>query len=206
MINELKKYFGTNKCTGIKLNDQSGYVVNKPSVKMRFCEAVKHSFDVPLLIDHQNLDCIGAERNLGYLDDDEAVGKHISKNTSIPYELIREVLAETTPIKFPLTDLVLGITEEMEKLYTPDFYIAFTSPLKSMQLTHQLARIFGVRPFIAPFSIMSICGNVFARGCNTGMVCISFGCPESRKYGGVSNNEVVVGLPGDMAMKLIMNN
>jgi len=91
MINNLKEYFDTNKCTGIKINDSSGYIVNLPSVKLRFCEAVNYSYNIPLLINNQNLGCRGAERNLGFLkDDDEDLGLHIFKNTGISNKLIRK--------------------------------------------------------------------------------------------------------------------
>jgi len=203
MIDDLKKYFSTNKCTGIKINDFTGYIVNLPSVKLRFCEAVNHSFNIPLLINNQNMGCMGAERNLGFRKDDEYLGLHISKNTGISLGLIREMLTETSVIKDPINNLALGITEEIEKIYKPDFFIVYTSPLKSMQLIHHLAKTFGIKPLIASYSLLSICGNVFARGYNSGNVCISFGCPESRKYGGVDMDEVIIGIPGEMAKRLI---
>jgi len=37
------------------------------------------------------------------------------------------------------------------------------------------------------------------------VVSISFGCPESRKHGGIDKNEVVLGFPFEIA-KLIINN
>ena len=204
MINDLKKYFNTYKCSGIKINDLSGYIINLPSVKLRFCEAVNTSFNVPLLMNKQNLGCRGAERNLGFRkDDDEDLGSHIFENTGISIELIREMLADTSVIKDQIKNLALGITEEMEKTYKPDFFIVYTTALRSMQFIHHLAITLGVRPFIAPYSLLSICGNVFARGYNTGNVCISFGCPESRKYGGVDRDEVIIGIPGEMAKQLI---
>jgi len=72
-----------------------------------------------------------------------------------------------------------------------------------MQFIHHLAINLGIRPFIASYSLLSICGNVFARGYNTSNICISFGCPESRKYGGVDMDEVVIGIPGEMAKQFI---
>lgn len=203
MINDLKKYFNTYKCTGIKINDFSGYVVNSPTANLRFCEAVKYSFNVPLLMNEQNMGCRGAERNFGFRkDNDEDLSLHISESTGISVELVREMLDDTSVIKDQINNLALGITEEMEKTYKPDFFIIYTSPLRSMQLIHHLAKTSGIRPFIAPYSLLSICGNVFARGYNTGNVCISFGCPESRKYGGVDMDEVVIGIPGEMAKQL----
>ncbi|MCF8307820.1 MAG: DUF169 domain-containing protein, partial [Bacteroidales bacterium] len=34
-------------------------------------------------------------------------------------------------------------------------------------------------------------------------VTVSFGCPESREYGGVNKDEVVVGIPYSLAHKLV---
>jgi uncharacterized protein (DUF169 family) len=51
-----------------------------------------------------------------------------------------------------------------------------------------------VRPSILPFSLLSVCGNVFSICYKNNILGLSFGCPESRKYGGIGKDAVVLGL------------
>jgi len=48
---------------------------------------------------------------------------------------------------------------------------------------------------------LSICGNVFANCYANQNVSVSFGCPESRKHGGVDKEEVIIGFPASVARK-----
>jgi len=203
MINKIKEYFGTYKCTGLQINCPVDEIINIPSKKLRFCEAVNYSFDIPLLLNKQNIGCIGAERNLGFQKKmDDKICLHISENTGIPRIFVRKMVQNTPAIKISLNNVYLGITNEMEEKYIPDFFIVYTNPVKVMQLIHELARNNQKRPFISSYSLLSICGNVFVRGYNSDNVCVSFGCPESIKYGGVAENEVIVGFPENITQEL----
>jgi len=203
MLNKIKEYFGTRKCTGLQINCSVDEIVNIPSKKLRFCEAVNYSFEIPLLINKRNIGCMGAARNLGFQKNkDDEICLHISENTGIQQAFVRRMLANTPSIKTSLDNVYLGITEEMEENYKPDFFIVYTNPVKVMQLIHELARKRQIRPFISSYSLLSICGNVFTRGYDSGAICISFGCPESIKYGGVAKDEVVVGFPEKLTQEL----
>lgn len=203
MLNRIKEYFGTRKCTGLLINCPEDEIVNIPSKKLRFCEAVNYSFELPFLIHERNINCIGAARNLGFqtIKDDE-ICLHISENTGIKQQFVQRMLANTPSIITSLNNVYMGITEEMEDIYKPDFFIVYANPDKVMQLIHKLARNKQIQPFISTYSLFSICGNVFARGYNTGAICISFGCPESIKYGGVAKDEVIVGFPEKLTWEL----
>ena len=203
MINKIKEYFSTFKCTGLKINCPVDKVVNIPPKKLRFCEAVNYSFDIPLLLNKQNIGCMGAERNLGFQKKmDDIICSHISENTGIAQIFVRNIVQHTPTIKISLNNVYMGITNEMEEEYIPDFFIVYANPVKVMQLIHKLARNNQKQPFISSYSLLSICGNVFVRGYNSDNVCVSFGCPESIKYGGVSKNEVIVGFPENITQEL----
>jgi uncharacterized protein (DUF169 family) len=90
----------------------------------------------------------------------------------------------------------------MENDLQPDLYIMYVQPLWITDLMYNLARI-AVKPSIPPYSFLSVCGNVFANCYLNHVVSISFGCPESRKYGGIRKNEIVVGLPFKIACSLL---
>jgi len=68
-----------------------------------------------------------------------------------------------------------------------------------MQIIHDYAKK-EIRPVISPYSLLSICGNVFVRSYQDENINISFGCPESREFGGVDNEEIVIGIPYEMAL------
>jgi uncharacterized protein (DUF169 family) len=203
MLDTIKEYFGTRKCSGMLANCPMEEVINIPSKKMRFCEAVNHSFEIPLLINKQNIGCMGAARNLGFQrQTDDEISSHISENTGIARDFVKKMLACTAPVNRSLKNIYMGITEAMEEVYPPDFFIVYAKPVKVMQLIHELARKQQKRPFISSYSLLSICGHVFVSGYLTGAICISFGCPESRKYGGVSEDEMVIGFPGKLTHSL----
>ena len=90
----------------------------------------------------------------------------------------------------------------MEGQYNPEFYIVYSDPARIMLLIQRLAKKKYKKPFMSPYSLLSICGNVFVRGYHSGDLCVSFGCPESRRYGGVGKNEAIVGFPGNIARVL----
>jgi len=60
----------------------------------------------------------------------------------------------------------------------------------------------GQSPEISKYTMMSVCGNVVTKSYMADVVSISFGCPESRKNGGISPEEVAVGIPFDLVKKL----
>ena len=203
MLNKIKEYFGTRKCTGLQINCPVDEIVNIPSKKLRFCEAVNYSFEIPLLINKRNIGCMGAARNLGFQKKkDDEICLHISENTGIPQKFVQTMLATTPTIKTSLDNVYMGITDEMEEIYKPDFFIVYANPGKVMKLIHELARNKQKQPFISSYSLLSICGNVFVRGYYLDTICVSFGCPESIKYGGVIKDEVIVGFSEKLSQEL----
>jgi uncharacterized protein (DUF169 family) len=200
MIDKLKTRFG-KKCSGIKINAPVLRPINIPEKSMKFCEAVSYSFKVPIQINKNNLDCPGARRNLGFDEEDDKLARTVSDNTHIPLNFVLSSLKKIPIIRENVYNIILGITEEMEKFVQPDVFIIYTQPYNIMQIIHDFARK-EIQPHISPYLLLSICGNVFIRSYQDKNINISFGCPESRKLGGVDNEEIVVGMPYEMASQL----
>lgn len=196
MIDQVKNIFG-NKCTGIKLNPEEYKFFNKPTRQIKFCEAVNYSFNVPIELKIENIGCPGARRSLGIEQGDEELAKTISENTQIPVSYLREGLDNIPVIQNPISNIAFGITEEMGDQLKPDVFIAYTSPENIMKFMHQAASLM-IQPHIPPYSLHSICGNVFSRSYENNVISISFGCPESRNYGGVNTDEAIIGIPYDL--------
>jgi uncharacterized protein (DUF169 family) len=47
--------------------------------------------------------------------------------------------------------------------------------------------------------IMSVCGNVAVKSYIDQKISISFGCSDSREYGGIERGQLIIGLPHNIA-------
>jgi len=200
MINKLKHIFGP-KCTAINVNGKLNEFVNIPSKQMKFCEAVDYSFKIPLKIDVKNLDCPGARRSVGFDNDNKHLAKTISENNNIPISFIKNAL-NLIPVLRDIHHINLGLTEYMEKDTKTDLYIIYMQPDAVTSTIHFLAK-HKIMSSIPPYSLLSVCGNIFANCYMNQPASISFGCPESRKHGGIEKNEVVMGFPYTIAKLII---
>jgi uncharacterized protein (DUF169 family) len=203
MIDELKNIFGP-KCSAINVNGETPEFLNLPSKQMKFCEAVNYSYNVPLRLINKNLGCPGARRSIGFDIDDRQLAETISGNNNIPLLFIMNALNSIPTLK-DIRHINLGIPRYMEKELKPDLFILYVNPGKITALMHTLAKN-KIRPSIPPYSLLSVCGNVFSNCYINQSVYISFGCPESRKHGGIGENEIVLGLPYASAKLIISTN
>ncbi|MBN2275883.1 MAG: DUF169 domain-containing protein [Bacteroidales bacterium] len=200
MINELKNIFGP-KCSAINVNGETNEFINVPTKQMKFCEAVNHSFNIPVRLVIGNLGCPGARRCIGFDNNERQLARTISEKNKIPVAYVINVL-KTIPILKNIRHINLGMTKYMEKETRPDLYIIYVKPDRITSIIHTLAE-HKITPSIPPFSLLSVCGNVFANCYINQTVSLSFGCPDSRKYGGIEENEVVLGLPYESAKRII---
>jgi len=200
MTDGIKQLFGP-KCTAVNINGESDSFTNIPSRQMTLCEAVGQSFKVPVRLNSDNLACPGARRSVGFDADDGQLIKEISGHSHISESYINNAL-QTIPALTGIRHINLGLTESMEKNLQPDLYIMYVKPFIITDLMHNLAKS-GIRPSIPSYSFLSVCGNVLANCYLNHVVSISFGCPESRKNGGIGKNEIVLGLPFKVAEELL---
>lgn len=202
MIAQLKELLGP-KCSAIIVNAELTEFVNTPSKQMKFCEAVNHSFDIPLRIINTNLGCPGARRCLGFDNNENKLTKTISENNNIPLQFIDRAL-HNIPRSHNINHIILGMTEFMEQEKKPDLFIVYVKPHIITKILHALAKQ-SVIPSLPPYSLLSVCGNVFSNCHQNKNVSMSFGCPESRRHGGINKEEVVVGIPYAIACELIQS-
>jgi uncharacterized protein (DUF169 family) len=200
MISLLKRRFGS-KCLGLKVNYNKD-IAYSPIKPIRFCEAVNDAFKTPLLFDPQNLICIGGRRSLGLLLDDKELAQHISAESGIALQTAKRALNEIPKMNTPIHNVLMGIDENLEKEVQPDLYILYISPKEFMDLSRDYILKTNEFPIVKPFSFLSVCGNVFISTFKSANMSVSFGCPESRSYGGVKDNHVVVGLPYNRCVQL----
>lgn len=200
MIDQLKLKFGA-KCTAISVNKELSETFYPDSDRLKLCEAVNYSFHKPIILTNKNLACPGARRSVGFDEDDSKLAHIISKNTNIPVQFVKSSLNEIPKLK-NITTIFLGMDEHMETEIRPDLYIVYVQPAMVTKLIHTLAKT-GIKPAVPPFSLLSVCGNVFSHCYSNDTVSLSFGCPESRKYGGIEKNEVVLGFSSEYAQFIV---
>lgn len=193
MILELKKRYGS-KCMGLKVNHTNGFEYS-PDKPIRFCEAVYDAFKMPLLFNPQNLICMGAKRSMGFLKSDDELIEHISEESGIDPNTVQQAVSHIPHLQEPIQNILMGIDEEMERVVKPDMYIMYITPKEVMELMKQYAEKLKKFPIVMPYTFLSVCGSVFVNTYKSVSMSVSFGCPESRYYGGVKDNLLVVGLP-----------
>lgn len=201
MILELKKQFGP-KCIGLKVNYNKEFRYS-PAKSIRFCEAINDAFRTPLLFNPLNLSCFGAKRSLGLSQDDKELIKHISEETNIANQTIKKALIDIPKMNTPIHNVLMGINEKIEHDERPDMYIMYIDPKQLTDLSRRYTRVTNDFPVVQPFSFLSICGNIFISTFKSARMSISFGCPESREYGGLKDNQLIVGLPYNQAVQIL---
>lgn len=192
MINQLKNLLGI-RSTSVWVNDESAKELFPHRHGVRFCEAVHLSFNHPIKLIRENVTCTGARRSLGFYRDDKALAQFISGNNGIPVEFIEGALEEIPKLS-QIDSVILGMDRMNEQSRNPDLMIAYVKPAVITKIMHQLTRE-RRKVCIPPFSLLSVCGNVFANCYLNNQISVSFGCPESRKHGGVADDEVIIGIP-----------
>ena len=196
MVDNLKNIFGP-KCSVININGIPDENISLPKKQVKLCESVYRSFNEPVYITDETVGCPGARRSLGFDKNDRALAEIINKNNGIPIPFILDAL-KSIPHLNEIKRINLGCTNLPETRLKPDLYIVYALPAKVTALMHFLAKN-SIKPVIRPWSLLSVCGNVFSNTLKNNSVSISFGCSESRKSGGVKENEVVIGIPHTIA-------
>ena len=200
MIDKLKKIFGP-KCTAINIDGEITEFINVPSKPLKFCEAVKYSFNIPLRLINNNLSCPGARPGDGFNKNDKYLVRILSRNDNIPVSFITTAL-NLKPTLHDGHHINMGLTEYMEKEIKTDLYILYIKRRLVTAVMQDLEK-YKITPSIPPYSLLSVCGNVFSNCYVNQLLSISFGCPDSRKHGDIEKDEVVLGLSYKFAKLII---
>jgi len=161
---------------------------------VRFCEAVCKAQKKNISLTSDSLYCNGARRCFGWLkNNDMKLAQKLSQKTNmdqdVAYELIRSV-----PV---LNENIVGIS--LGTNIRGDVYISYASPESAMKLVRNWQKMTSQNLCVDISGIMSVCGNVAVRSYLGQRISISFGCPDSREYGGIEKGQLVIGLPYNIA-------
>ncbi|MBN2568916.1 MAG: DUF169 domain-containing protein [Deltaproteobacteria bacterium] len=187
-IKRLEDKFGA-KWTGIRVH--YGYIPEGIRVKreMRLCEAIAESFDRTIILPADMVNCPGARRSLGLIDNDKELCRMISEKTGVSFDSVYKALETVPQFAMPVSAITLG------RLDAPHIVISFMKPDIAMAMVRKWQTVFGKGPEMEISTFLSICGGVQSAVFQKAQMYISLGCPSSRNDGIIKSDELAVGLP-----------
>jgi len=173
---------------------------------LRYCEAVNRvmASSEEIALDGGNISCPAAKEILGLLQCEpctfgECLKELTEKNKFTSQKFAFKALISVPRLKMKPASIILSAnTRKM-----PDIYIFYLRPYEFMKVVQAYQRVTGEELELNVSSVMPVCGNCTVRPYVTNKVCVSFGCGDSREYGGLREDELVVGMPAQKA-ELIM--
>jgi len=161
-----------------------------PREPLRFCEAVCQARRGYVDLLPETIRCEGAKRAFGWtLDEEEGLALHLSEKTGIDAARARELVRQV-PV---LADLYAGI--RVGNCADPDVLVTYVRPEAAMRLIRLWETATGHSLHADISSIMAVCGNAVVKAHVSQSISVSFGCPDSRQYGGIQPEELVVAVP-----------
>ncbi len=157
---------------------------------IRFCEAISKARLFPVILRASDVSCMGARYVFGW--DSKAIQKIISvycEKRKIPFKVARAILLAVPQLDNPPAAIGLNTDDE------PDLVISYPQPEQFMDLLRVFQEDKGKNLSVNLSSVMSICGNIAVNIYLKGKISLSFGCEDSREYGRISRDQLVVGIP-----------
>jgi uncharacterized protein (DUF169 family) len=182
--------------TGITFHHDGVPAGNCVREETRLCEAVARSFHETIVLPAEHIRCLGARRSLRLTDNDDELRLKICTEAGIALDLARKAVEEVPRLIRPAVAVTLGRQDR------PDVVIGYVPPAAAMHLIRRWQETYGAGPSVKLSSFMALCGNVVAGAHTSRLPCLSFGCPDSRKYGGIEEDMLVVGLPSCLVSTL----
>jgi len=186
----LEQMTGT-RWVGVKfLNYLSAGRPRVPGDALRFCEAVCRAGPAPLDLSPEMIRCEGAKRAFGWMrNQDEALALHLSEKTGMKGARALELVRQVPVLEYAYAGIRVG------ECANPDVLITYTRPEAAMRLVRLWETATGHSLRVDVSSIMGVCGNAVVKAYMSQSIRISFGCPDSRQYGGIQPEEMVIAIP-----------
>jgi uncharacterized protein (DUF169 family) len=163
---------------------------------VKFCQAVKLARDQQVFLDKDSVICKGARYALGF--DKRTKGEIVNAikfKRGVSQE-IAEQLVDAIPRVEGTNYNYIGLN-----VNDPDIFIFYMTPKRFMDFLKVYQRT-GHNLEVKLSSITAMCGDVAAQTLTTKKICLSFGCDDSREYGEVADEELIVGIPKDTIEQL----
>jgi uncharacterized protein (DUF169 family) len=177
--------------------DDIGSDTHRPERPLKYCEAVNKvmtSFE-DLLLKGEDISCPAAAEILGLAHCDRCPLGECLKELTVNGRFTDEQSALRALSSIPRLQAKPNSIILSANLVDPDVYIYYLRPKDFMKVVQNYQKSSGEELTTDISSVMPVCGNCTVRPYVTNRICISFGCPDSRKYGGITDDKLVVGVP-----------
>jgi uncharacterized protein (DUF169 family) len=167
------------------------------SSAMRFCEAVCKARRGHMDLPPEMIRCEGAKRAFGWMKNrDETLALKLSEKTGINGDRALELVREVPVLGYSYAGIRVGDSTN------PDVLVTYVRPEAAMRLVRLWETATGHSLSVGISSIMAVCGNAVVKAYTTQSISISFGCPDSRQYGGIQPEEMVIAVPAGLLNRL----
>jgi uncharacterized protein (DUF169 family) len=170
---------------------------NSVTDDVRLCEAITRSFDERIVVPVERISCAGACRSLGSYNDDPRLADTIADDVGIKPEALLMMVRETSALSTTATAISLG------SLDPADVVVGFLQPAVGMLVMQRWQQVFEMAPTVEISSFMAICGNVVVAAYEGARLCMSLGCPRSRRFGAIRDDTLIVGMPAALAEQMV---
>ena len=85
----------------------------------------------------------------------------------------------------------------------PDLLLSYLQPEQIMKLLRSYHVHFGNDLNVDLSSIVSVCGHVAVEALIKKQIALSFGCSDSREYGGITRDRAAIGVPVELARTML---
>jgi uncharacterized protein (DUF169 family) len=154
---------------------------------VRFCEAVCKTRKGHTDLLPETIRCEGAKRAFRWTrGEEEGLVLHLCEKTGMNAARARELVGQV-PV---LADSYAGI--RIGDCADPGVLVTYVRPEAAMRLIRLWETAMGHSLHAEISSIMAVCGNAVVKAHVSHAISVSFGCPDSRQYGGIQPEELVV--------------
>ncbi|MBL7075506.1 DUF169 domain-containing protein [candidate division KSB1 bacterium] len=157
---------------------------------IRFCEALHKAKTSSVFLTQSSISCLGAKYAFGW--DKYAQNRIIQEckeKRNLPEGVVKSMIESVPRLKERLVAIGLNTYE------LPDILISYLQPGQVMRLIKYHQTRLGKNIHADVSCLMSVCGNIAVRSYLSQQISISFGCDDSRLYGKIPRDRLVVGVP-----------
>ncbi len=198
VVDEFQKKFGS-RWTGVKFffddPSEEGRFFSKET---RFCEALSRSWSSNNLLRRGCVNCMGANYVFGWQGTSDKVIENFQKKRNVSSREAASIIKGLPRMDVP--PLAIGLNG----VESPDVIVSCLQPQQFMRLLEVYQGIFGKTLKVDLSACAAVCGNVAVKAYITKRIALSFGCEDSRQYGGISRDRLIVGIPYALSNKLLI--
>ena len=157
---------------------------------VRFCEALVRAKTTSVMVTPSSISCPGANFAFNWNEQsDQKIIDECKKKRNVSEDFLKSLLGNIPKLDTYFPAIGLNIDD------CPDVLISNMQPAQVMRLLYLYQNQTGKDAYVDVSSLMSICGNIAVRSFLTKQISISFGCYDSRLYGNIERDRLVVGVP-----------